>query len=138
VISCNTSWGSSRRFFKAKSRTFTSRKRALQFAKTGRAVFVAGNLPRFIEADPRNQAAVQGAASGYNSVERLLSKAEIENIPLARPAKALKEALIERFRSLEKALRVASQELIIAHGLVLTRQMSCVDYRIGQSPAQHG
>jgi|SRR5579862_1386633 len=74
----------------------TSRKRALQFVNAGRAVFVGTNLMRFIEADPRNQAAVRRAAQGYESVRRMMTKSEIANIPLVRPAKALREAMTVR------------------------------------------
>lgn len=74
----------------------TSRKRALQFVQSGRAVFVGSDLLRFIEADPRNQAAVRRAARGYEEVDRMMSKTEIANIPLARPATALKEAMTDR------------------------------------------
>lgn len=74
----------------------TSRKRALQFVQSGRAVFVGSNLLRFIEADPRNQAAVRRAARGYEEVDRMMSKTEIANIPLARPATAFKELMTDR------------------------------------------
>jgi hypothetical protein len=76
----------------------TSRKRAVQFVHAGRAVFVGAgdNFIRFNDADPRNQAAEGRAASGYQGVDRMMSKTEITNIPLARPAKALMEALIDR------------------------------------------
>ena len=43
---------------------FTSRKRALQYVQAGRAIFVSANQIRFLEADPRNQAAAARAASG--------------------------------------------------------------------------
>jgi hypothetical protein len=76
----------------------TSRKRAMQFVQAGRAVFVGAgdNFIRFNDADPRNQAAKGRAASGYQGVDRMLSKTEITNIPFARPAKALREALTDR------------------------------------------
>ena len=76
----------------------TSRKRALQFVQSGRAVFVGSNLLRFIGADPRNQAAVRRAACGYEAVDRMMSKTEVANIPLARPAKAIREAMTDRSR----------------------------------------
>jgi hypothetical protein len=74
----------------------TSRKRALQFVQSGRAVFVGSNLLRFLEADPRNQAAVRRAAHGYESVRRMMNKTEIANIPMARPATAFKEVMTDR------------------------------------------
>ena len=77
----------------------TSRKRAVQFVNAGRAVFVGSNQLRFIEADRRNQAAVRRAAQGYESVRRLMTEAEIENIPMARPAKAFREAITDRSRA---------------------------------------
>jgi hypothetical protein len=74
----------------------TSRKRALQFVHAGRAVFVGNNLMRFIDTDPRNQAAARRAARGYEEVDRMMTKTEAANIPLARPAKAIMEAMTDR------------------------------------------
>ena len=74
----------------------TSRKRALQFVEAKRAVFVDDNSIRFFETDPRNQAAHSRAAAEYNAVNRTMSRKEIANIPLARPGKALMEALTTR------------------------------------------
>lgn len=74
----------------------TSRKRALQFVQSGRAVFVGSNLLRFLDADPRNQAAVRRATHEYESVRRMMNKTEIANIPLARPATAFKELITDR------------------------------------------
>ena len=76
----------------------TSRKRARQFVEAKRAVFVGDNFIRFIEIDPRNQAAHRRAAAEYNAVNRMMSKKEIANIPIVRPAKALTEALTKRLR----------------------------------------
>jgi hypothetical protein len=75
---------------------FTSRKRALQFVEAKRAVFVGDNSLRFIESDPRNQAARSRAAAEYNAINRAMSREEIANIPIARPGKALKEAMTKR------------------------------------------
>jgi hypothetical protein len=77
---------------------FTSRKRALQFVEAGRAVFVGDNSIRFIETDPRNQAAQRRAAVEYNAVNRVMNKKEIANIPLVRPGKAVREYLTKRSR----------------------------------------
>ncbi|MGO4884237.1 MAG: hypothetical protein ACLP59_25965 [Bryobacteraceae bacterium] len=77
----------------------TSRKRALQFVQAGRAVFVGSNLMRFIDVDPRNQAAALRAARGYVEVDRMMTKAEAANIPLVRPAKAIREAMTDRSAS---------------------------------------
>jgi hypothetical protein len=74
----------------------TSRNRAQQFVEAKRAVFVGDRFVRFIETDPRNQAAQKRAATGYNSVPRMLSKTEIANIPVARPGGALRAALTKR------------------------------------------
>jgi hypothetical protein len=74
----------------------TSRKRALQFVEAKRAVFVDDNSIRFTETDPRNQAAQRRAATEYNAVNRVMSRKEIASIPLARPGKALTEALTKR------------------------------------------
>jgi len=76
----------------------TSRKRAMQFVKEKRAVFLDENSIRFIDADPRNQAANRRAAAEYNAVNRAMSKHEIGNIPIVRPGKALTEALTKRSR----------------------------------------
>jgi hypothetical protein len=75
---------------------FTSRKRALQFAAAKRAVFVGDNSIRFIESDPRNKAVRSRAAAEYNAVNRTMNRKEIANIPLARPGKALREAMTKR------------------------------------------
>ena len=72
---------------------FTSRKRALQFVKIGRAIFVAENQIRFVETDPRNQAAAARAAMGYVQIERMLTKRELQNIPFVNPAKAYRRAM---------------------------------------------
>jgi hypothetical protein len=77
----------------------TSRKRALQFVAEGRAVFVGSKLLRFIETDPRNRAAAQRAALGYGAVDRVMTKTEIANIPLVRPATAIREAITDRSTS---------------------------------------
>ena len=77
----------------------TSRKRALQFVEAKRAIFVGKDLLRFIEADSRNQAAAQRAARGYTSVNRMMTRTEIENIPLARAAMAVREAITDRSRN---------------------------------------
>ena len=77
---------------------FTSRRRALQFVDARRAVFVDDNSIRFIETDPRNQAAHRRAAAEYNAVNRMMNKKEIASIPLVRPGKALREALTKRSR----------------------------------------
>jgi hypothetical protein len=76
----------------------TSRKRAMQFVEAQRAVFIDENFIRFIESDPRNQAASMRAAVGYNSVNRMSSRGEVANIPIVRPGKALMEALTKRSR----------------------------------------
>jgi hypothetical protein len=76
----------------------TSRKRALQFVEAKRAVFVGDNSIRFIDTDPRNQAAHRRATAEYNAIKRGMSKKEIANIPLVRPGKALTEALTKRSR----------------------------------------
>ena len=52
---------------------FTSRKRALQFVEAKRAVFAGDNAIRFIDADPRNQAAQRRAAAEYNAVNRTMT-----------------------------------------------------------------
>lgn len=75
---------------------FTSRKRALEFVEAKRAVFVGDNAIRFIENDPRNQAARRRAAAEYNAVNRTMSRQEIANIPFVRPGKALTEAMTNR------------------------------------------
>jgi hypothetical protein len=77
----------------------TSRKRALQFVRAGRAVFVGSSLMRFIDADPRNQAAARRAARRYDEVDRMMTKTEAANIPLVRPAKAIWEAMTDRSKS---------------------------------------
>jgi hypothetical protein len=68
--------------------SITSRKRALQLVDAKRAEFVGGNYIRFLNDDPRNQAAEQRAAEGY-VLKGGLTEVQIANIPLARPAKAL-------------------------------------------------
>ena len=75
---------------------FTSRKRALQFVEAKRAVFLDHNAIRFVETDPRNQAARSRSAVEYNAVNRTMSRKEIANIPLVRPGKALMEASTKR------------------------------------------
>ena len=75
---------------------FTSRKRAAQFVEAGRAAFVDENTIRFLETDPRNQAAHRRAAAEYNAVNREMSRKEIANIPLVCPGRALREALTKR------------------------------------------
>lgn len=75
---------------------FTSRKRALQFVEAKRAVFAGDNAIRFIETDPRNQAARRRAAVEYNAVDRTMTRKELANIPLVRPGKALREASTNR------------------------------------------
>ena len=72
---------------------FTSRKRGLHFVQAGRAIFVAENQIRFIETDPRNQAAVARAASGYVLSERLLTERELKSIPFVNPSKAYRQAM---------------------------------------------
>ena len=74
----------------------TSRNRAVQFVQAGRAVFLGHNFIRFVETDPRNQAAKKRAASGYQAVDRLMSRAEMANIPFARPGLAFAEFLTAR------------------------------------------
>ena len=74
----------------------TSRKRAIQYVESGRAVFVGGDFIRFVANDPRNQAAQRRASAGYEAVNSLMSKVEIGNIPLVRPGFALKESLTKR------------------------------------------
>jgi hypothetical protein len=39
------------------------------------------------------------ARTGYDSVGRMMSKTEVKNIPMARPAIALRELLTDRSRS---------------------------------------
>jgi len=99
----------------------TSRKRALQFVKAGRAVFVGSNLLRFVEADPRNQTAVRRAAHAYASVDRIMTKAEIAKIPLARPATALREAMTDRSKSRVRRTPVGrskSPRVLVSNGVV--------------------
>ena len=76
----------------------TSRKRAVQFVQAGRAVFLGDKFIRFVETDTRNQAAKGRAASGYQAVDRMMSKAEMANIPFARPGLAFSESLTDRSR----------------------------------------
>lgn len=78
--------------------SITSRKRALEFVQAKRAVFVGNDSIRFIESDPRNQAATRRAAVGYNEVNRTMTRDELANLPMARPAKALREANSMRSR----------------------------------------
>lgn len=75
--------------------SITSRKRALQLVEMKRAEFVGGNCIRFVKDDPRNKAAAQRAAEGY-VLKSELTKAEIAHIPLAMPAKAVREASTDR------------------------------------------
>ena len=77
----------------------TSRKRALQFVQSGRAVFVGQNQLRFIETDPRNRAAAERATRGYAAVDRKMTETELRNIPLVRPARALREMMTDRARA---------------------------------------
>ena len=78
--------------------SLTSRKRAQQFVDARRAVFVDANSIRFVDNDPRNQAANQRAAAEYNAVNRMMTKKEIASIPFVRPGKALVEVLTKRSR----------------------------------------
>jgi hypothetical protein len=75
---------------------FTSHKRALHFVEAKRAIFLGDNAIRFIDNDPRNQAAQTRAAAEYNAVNRTMSRKEIANIQLVRPGKALTEVLTKR------------------------------------------
>ena len=77
----------------------TSRKRALQFIQAGRAVFVGQNQIRFVESDPRNQAAAERATRGYAAVDRKMTETELRNIPLVRPTRALREMMTDRARA---------------------------------------
>ena len=77
--------------------SITSRKRALQLVEAKRAEFVGGNCIRFLKDDPRNKAAERRASEGY-VLKGELTKAEIANIPLAMPAKAVREASTDRSR----------------------------------------
>ena len=72
--------------------SFTSRKRALQYVQTGRAIFLAENQIRFIGDDPRNQAAAERAARGYVTTNRVLTERELRSIPLINPANAYRLA----------------------------------------------
>jgi hypothetical protein len=74
----------------------TSRKKAVQFVQAGKAVFLGDNFIRFVENDPRNQAVTERAASGCQDVNRMMSKAEIANIPFARPGRAFRAFLTNR------------------------------------------
>jgi hypothetical protein len=99
----------------------TSRKRALQFVAEGRAVFVGSKLLRFIETDPRNQAAAHRAARGYEAVNRVMSKAEIANIPLVRPATAIRDAMTDRSTSRRRHVpgrRSGPVHVLVSKGIV--------------------
>jgi hypothetical protein len=75
----------------------TSRKRAAQLVETKRAVFVDDSSIRLVRDDPRNQAAAQRAAKGYVLNEQL-TNAKIARLPIAMPAKAVREAHTDRSR----------------------------------------
>lgn len=67
---------------------FTSRKRALQYVRTGRASFVGRDQIRFLETDQRNKAAATRAAIGYVLSKRMLTKRELQGIPFVHASKA--------------------------------------------------
>jgi hypothetical protein len=98
----------------------TSRKRALQFVEAKRAVFVGDNSIRFIENDPRNQAAHRRAAAEYNAVDRTMTRQELANIPLVRPGKALREASTNRTQAARRhvAGRSGPVQVIVNTGAV--------------------
>ena len=99
----------------------TSRKRALQFVAEGRAVFVGSKLLRFIETDPRNRAAAQRAARGYGAVDRVMTKTEISNIPLVRPATAIREAMTDRTTNRRRRVpggRSGPVHVVVGKGIV--------------------
>src|SRR5260370_36579582 len=87
----------------------TSRKRAVQFVQAGRAVFLGDKFIRFVETDTRNQAAKGRAASGYQAVDRMMSKAEMANIPLVRPSLAFRESLTKRSKGYVRRSRLLSR-----------------------------
>jgi hypothetical protein len=65
---------------------WTGRNRAERFVRTGRAVFVGENSVRFVDSDPRNQAATEQAdrdAEGYDlaSSMGLANLRAIRNLP---------------------------------------------------------
>ena len=71
---------------------WTGRKRAERYVRTGRAVFIGLAAIRLVESDARNLAAVKKAAesaAGYDDIRRTLTVAELANIPLINPQKAL-------------------------------------------------
>jgi hypothetical protein len=72
--------------------TITSRKRAIYFTRAKRAVWFGNNAIRFIDGDPRNQAAATRAAATvapYDQSERLMLEEDLRNIPVIMPHKAL-------------------------------------------------
>lgn len=76
----------------AGGRSITSRKRAACFVAMKRALWFGKNAIRFVETDLRNQAAAARAAAlvaPYDNVNRLMLEADLRNIPMVMPGKAL-------------------------------------------------
>jgi hypothetical protein len=65
--------------------SLTSRARALQYVRAGRAVFVGQNSVRFLDTHPGNQSAREQAAAGYQSIDRGMTVSELAHIPIIRP-----------------------------------------------------
>ena len=67
---------------------YIKRKKADHYVKEARAVFVAPDQLRLIPSHPANLAAASSAASGYESITRTMTLAEMANLPMMRPSRA--------------------------------------------------
>ena len=64
---------------------YIKRKTANFYLAEGRAEFVGEDQLRLIESHPKNKGASWRAATGYERVDRMMTRAELAHIPLVRP-----------------------------------------------------
>lgn len=65
---------------------YIKRKTANFYAAEGRAEFVGEDQLRLINSHPKNRAASWKAATGYERVHRVMTRAELAHLPVVRPA----------------------------------------------------
>ena len=64
---------------------YIERKTANFYVAEGRAVFVGDDQLRLIASHPKNKAASWRAATGYERIQRTMTRAELRHLPVVRP-----------------------------------------------------
>jgi hypothetical protein len=68
---------------------YIERKTANFYVAEGRAVFVGDDQLRLIASHPKNKAASWRAATGYERIQRTMTRAELRHLPVVLPEKLL-------------------------------------------------